>query len=115
MPQIKHQQTKSLTIKPNSRSSDFVTPNFIYGCAGGCRNSYCYVMRYNYDYIYINDNIEKILSLIEQHADSLEFPKCPNQIDPIYWVYDIGCSTDISLHWKHYDWQRVFDLFKAHP
>lgn len=114
MPQIKHQKTKTLAIKPNDRSSDFVTPNFIYGCAGGCRNSYCYVMRYNYDYIYINDNIDEILTSITAHAEKLTFPKHSNQVDPIYWVYDIGCSTDISLHWKHYNWPHVFNTFKHH-
>lgn len=115
MPQIKYQKTKSLKIKPNDRSSDFVTPNFIYGCAGGCRNSYCYVMRYNYDYLYINENVDEILTVINQHAKSLTFPKLSNQVDPVYWTYDIGCSTDISLHWKHYDWLKVFAFFKQHP
>lgn len=115
MPQIKYQKTKSLKIKPNDRSSDFVTPNFIYGCAGGCRNSYCYVMRYNYDYLYINENTTEILNIISHHAKGLAFPKPSNQVDPIYWTYDIGCSTDISLHWKHYDWLKVFDFFKQHP
>ena len=32
-----------------------------------------------------------------------------------YYTYDIGCSTDVSLHWKHYDWLRVFDFFRNHP
>jgi spore photoproduct lyase len=115
MPVIKHQKTRSLQVKPNGRSSDFVSPNFIYGCAGGCRDSYCYVMRYNYDTIYINDNLEDLLTAIAKHADGLSFPKPANQVDPTYWVYDIGCSTDISLHWKHYAWQQVFDFFKQHP
>ena len=115
MPIIKHQHTKTLHIRSNDRSADFVTPNFIYGCAGGCRNSYCYVMRYNYEHIFINDNLGQILDAIDQHAASLAFPKPPNQVDSRYWVYDIGCSTDISLHWKHYDWEKVFNFFRAHP
>ncbi|WP_224997986.1 spore photoproduct lyase family protein [Cesiribacter sp. SM1] len=114
MPKVKHQRTKTLTIKSNDRSSDFVTPNFIYGCLGGCRNSYCYVMRYNYDTVYINDNLDDILLKLKQHVEALPFPKPANQVDPQYWTYDIGCSTDISLHWKHYDWQRVFDFFRDH-
>ena len=112
MATLKHQRTKTLTIKPNERSSDFVTPNFIYGCLGGCRNSYCYVMRYNYDTVFVNDNLEEILAKLEKHVALQHFPKPANQVDPQYWTYDIGCSTDISLHWKHYDWQRVFDFFK---
>jgi spore photoproduct lyase len=115
MPELKHQQTKTLQIKPNGRSSDFVTPNFIYGCAGGCRNSYCYVMRYNYDTVFINDNSAQILAAIAAHADTLAFPKPNNQVDPTFWTYDIGCATDISLHWKHYDWRLVFDFFCQHP
>ena len=115
MPQIKHQITKTLHIRPNGRSADFITPNFIYGCAGGCRNSYCYVMRYNYEFIYINDNVDEILQKIEQHAATLAFPKKPNQTDPLYWTYDIGCSTDVCLHWKHYDWLKVFNFFRDHP
>ncbi len=112
MPKIKHQQTKTLHIRPNGRSADFIAPNFIYGCAGGCRNSYCYVMRYNYDTVYINDNIEQIINVIATHADKLAFPKPPNQTDLKFWTYDIGCSTDVVLHWKHYPWIEVFDFFK---
>lgn len=115
MPKLKHQRTKTLAIKANDRSSDFVTPNFIYGCLGGCRNSYCYVMRYNYDTVYINDNGAEILARLEQQLAGLAFPKPANQVDPRYWTYDIGCSTDVSLHWKHYNWPAVFDFFRQHP
>ena len=34
---IKNQNTKTLGIKPNGRSSDFVTPNFIMGCNSSCK------------------------------------------------------------------------------
>ena len=115
MPQLKHQRTRTLRVKDNGRSADFVTPNFIYGCLGGCRNSYCYVMRYNFDKVFINDNLEQILGRIDTHAAALDFPKVANQTDPTYYTYDIGCSTDIGLHWKHYDWIRVFDFFRDHP
>lgn len=114
MPKFKSQRTKTLHIRQNDRSSDFVTPNFIYGCAGGCRNSYCYVMRYNYENIFVNENDDEILNAIQLHAEKLPFPKTSNQVDPLYWVYDIGCSTDIALHWKHYNWHKVFDFFKHH-
>lgn len=114
MPKLKHQITKTLTIRPNGRSADFITPNFIYGCAGGCRNSYCYVMRYNYEKIYINDNFEQILDTIASHAEILPFPKIPNQTDPLFWTYDIGCSTDVVLHWPNYKWIKVFDFFREH-
>ncbi|EMR01589.1 SPL family radical SAM protein [Cesiribacter andamanensis] len=115
MPKLKRQRTKTLSIKANERSSDFVTPNFIYGCLGGCRNTYCYVMRYNYEHVFINENLEEILTRLELHVAAQPFPKEPNQVDPLYWTYDIGCATDISLHWKHYPWERVFGFFKKHP
>ena len=115
MPQLKHQRTRTLKVKDNGRSADYVTPNFIYGCLGGCRNSYCYVMRYNFDKVFINDNVEQILERIDRHVAPLDWPKAPNQTDPQFYTYDIGCSTDIGLHWKHYDWERVFDYFREHP
>lgn len=114
MPQLVPQKTKTLTIRKNGRSADFITPNFIYGCAGGCRASYCYVMRHNPDKVYINENIDILLDVIARHIEQLP-TKTPNQTDDIFWTYDIGCSTDISLHWKHTDWCKVFDFFKYHP
>lgn len=110
---IKH-TTKTLHVRPNGRSADFITPNFIYGCAGGCRNSYCYVMRHNHETIYVNENIDRILEVLQKHLESLP-SKAPNQTDKLYWTYDIGCSTDVSLHWKHTDWQKVFRFFIDHP
>lgn len=98
----------NIRIRENGRSSDFVTPNFIYGCAGGCRDSYCYVMRYQYDNINVYTNVDEILNEIIFHKLSLD-KKTPNQVDSIYWTYDIGCSTDILLHWKDYCWFHVFD------
>ena len=115
MPQLKRQRTKTLTVKDNGRSADYVTPNFIYGCLGGCRDSYCYVMRYNHDKVFINENTDQILGKVEQHVTALDWPKKPNQTDPEFYTYDIGCSTDIGLHWKHYDWQDVFTYFRDHP
>lgn len=109
--EIKHQKTKTLTTKDNGRSSDAVSPNFIYGCLGGCMKSYCYVGRYNHDKVYINENTEQILASIYAWVDKQVWPKVPNQVDPIYYAIDIGCSTDIPLHSKYYDWQKVFDFF----
>ena len=112
---FKHQNTKTLVTKPNGRSSDAVSPNFIYGCAGGCMTSYCYVSRFNHTTVYINDNIDQILMSIDRWVESQPWPKVPNQCDEKYYTIDIGCSTDIALHHKHYDWQRVFTFFNNHP
>lgn len=110
--QIIKQKTKTLITKDNSRSSDAISPNFVYGCLGGCMNSYCYVGRYNYDKVYINENIESILKSITAWASKQIVPKIPNQCDDKYYVIDIGCSTDVALMSKHYDWQRVFRFFQ---
>lgn len=109
--EIKRQKTKTLKTRDNGRSSDAVAPNFIYGCLGGCMKSYCYVGRFNHDKVYINENIEDILASISDWVSLKPWAKIPNQTDPTYYTIDIGCSTDVSLMRKSYDWQRVFDYF----
>lgn len=109
------QKTKTLITKDNGRSSDAVSPNFIYGCLGGCMKSYCYVGRFNNDKVYINENTSQILASILKWAIPQPWPKTPNQCDETYYTIDIGCSTDVALHSKHYDWQVVFDFFNTHP
>jgi spore photoproduct lyase len=113
--EIKKQKTKTLKTRDNSRSSDAIAPNFIYGCLGGCMNSYCYVGRYNHDKLYINENTSDILKSISEWVEKQPWPKVPNQVDDTYYCIDIGCSTDVPLHGKHYDWQVVFDYFNDHP
>lgn len=113
--QIKKQKTKTLVTRNNGRSSDAISPNFIYGCLGGCMKSYCYVGRFNNDKLYLNINTNEILASINKWAEPQPMPKIPNQIDDKYYCIDIGCSTDVPLHGKHYQWQQVFDFFNAHP
>lgn len=108
------QKTKTLKTRDNGRSSDAVSPNFVYGCLGGCMKSYCYVGRFNSDKVYINENVEDILSSVTDWVEDKPWPKTPNQCDETYYTIDIGCSTDIPLKGKHYDWQKVFDLFNKH-
>jgi spore photoproduct lyase len=111
--EIKRQKTKTLVTRDNGRSSDAIAPNFIYGCLGGCMKSYCYVGRYNHDKLYINENTEQILRSIYDWVDTKPWPKVPNQVDDTYYCVDIGCSTDVPLHGKHYNWQQVFDFFNT--
>ena len=110
--QVIKQITKTLTTKDNGRSSDAVSPNFIYGCLGGCMKSYCYVGRYNHDKVYVNENIGDILESISRWVENKPWPKTPNQTDDKYYTIDIGCSTDVALMHKHYDWARVFRFFQ---
>jgi len=113
--QIKKQKTKTLKTRDNSRSSDAIAPNFVYGCLGGCMKSYCYVGRYNHDKVYLNENTEQILDSISTWVETKSWPKVANQVDDTYYCVDIGCSTDVALHNKHYQWQQVFEFFNAHP
>lgn len=109
------QKTKTLVTRNNGRSSDAISPNFIYGCLGGCMKSYCYVGRFNSDKVYINENTSDILSSINKWSEPQPMPKTPNQVDDKYYCIDIGCSTDVALHGKYYQWQQVFDFFNTHP
>jgi spore photoproduct lyase len=105
------QKTKTLVTRTNGRSSDAVSPNFIYGCLGGCMSSYCYVGRYNHDRVYVNENFDDITRSIDEWVDEQPWIKQPNQCDDLYYTIDIGCSTDVSLMQKHYSWQDVFSYF----
>ena len=112
---IIRQKTKTLVTRDNGRSSDAVSPNFIYGCLGGCMSSYCYVGRYNNNKVYVNENTDQILASVNKWVEKKTWPKKPNQCDETYYTIDIGCSTDVSLMQKHYDWQPVFDYFNNTP
>ena len=109
------QKTKTLTTRDNGRSADAISPNFVYGCLGGCMSSYCYVGRYNHDKVYINENTGDILLSIAEWLDGKPWPKVPNQTDEKYYTIDIGCSTDVALMSKHYDWDQVFEFFNTWP
>lgn len=112
---IIRQRTKTLVTKDNGRSSDAVSPNFIYGCLGGCMKSYCYVGRYNNDKVYINENTDDVLISVNKWLMKQKWPKTKNQTDDVYYTIDIGCSTDVCLHQKHYNWNKVFRFFNDHP
>jgi spore photoproduct lyase len=102
----------SLTARPNSRSSDFIAPSHANGCAMAC--SYCYVPRRKG---YANPittfvNIEQIRGYLTRHASRQGLKTEPSQIDPKYWVYDIGensdCSVDALICDNVYDLIRLF-------
>jgi spore photoproduct lyase len=112
--QIIKQKTKTLVTRDNGRSSDAISPNFIYGCLGGCMKSYCYVGRYNHDRVYINENTDDILRSIYSWVENKPWPKVANQCDEKYYTIDIGCSTDVALMTKHYNWEKVFWSFNGH-
>lgn len=108
---ITYSKRKALSIRDNGRSSDFVTPSIIWGC--GYRCSYCTMRRHKPEGVDVATNIDTILDKINDHALSLPIKK-PNQVDDTYWVYEIGMNSDLSLHAKHFDWQKVFRFFLDH-
>jgi spore photoproduct lyase len=90
-------EKKSLSARPNGRSSDFIAPSTSNGCAMAC--SYCYVPRRKgyANPITVFVNIERILGYLERHAGRQGLKPEPNQCDPVDWVYDIGENGDCSV------------------
>ena len=86
----------SMRFQENGRSTDYISPSFANGCSMAC--TYCYVARRKgyANPISIFVNYEKILQSITNHAAKLG-DKQPNQCDPVYWTYDIGCNNDVSV------------------
>lgn len=96
---MKSQKTKTLVTKPNNNSANCIAPNLIYGCFGGCVNTYCYMSRHNGTRVFINENVDDIFnSVVEWEKDYI---KVPDQQDPVYVMVDIACNTDLVLMQKH--------------
>ena len=95
---IKVQNTKTLVTKDNNNSANCIAPNIIYGCFGGCVNSYCYMSRYNNN-VFVNKNVDDIFNSVIEWEKS--FTKIPDQQDPVYTMVDIACNTDLVLMQKH--------------
>lgn len=87
----------SLYAQPNSRSSDFIAPSHANGCAMAC--TYCYVSRQKgfANPITTFVNIEAIVGYLRRHAARQGWKTRGNQVDPKYWVYDLGCNSDCSV------------------
>ena len=87
---------KSMPIRENGRSADFIAPGAANGCAMAC--AYCYVARRkgtsNPLSVFVND--DEIVAAIRRHAAGLG-PKPDLQTDPRYWAYDIGEGSDCSV------------------
>jgi spore photoproduct lyase len=106
---------KSQQCKWSGRSSDYIAPSLANGCFGGC--TYCYVDRNKpVNPITLFTNTDEILTSIDRHVHSLPWVKVPNQTDPVYYTYDIGCNSDISIDATLGN--NVYDtmqFFKEHP
>ncbi len=96
---IKIQKTKTLVTKDNNNSANCIAPNLIYGCFGGCVNTYCYMSRYNGTRVFVNSNVDEIFQSVVEWEKG--FNKVPDQQDPIYTMVDVACNTDLVLMQKH--------------
>lgn len=103
---------KSMIIRDNGRSADYITPSFGWGCLYNC--AYCYMKRHKPEGVDIALNYETLLAKISDHIDGALMPK-PNSTDDKYITYDISCNEDFALHAKHHKWEEIFDFFKNHP
>lgn len=96
---IKVQQTKTLVTKNNNNSANCIAPNLVYGCFGGCVDTYCYMSRYNGHRVFVNENVNDIFNSVVEWEKG--FTKVPDQQDPIYTMVDVACNTDLVLMQKH--------------
>ena len=88
---------KTLPVRVNGRSADFIAPGQASGCAMAC--AYCYVPRHKgfANPITLFVNIEEINAAIARHVIAQGFKWEPVQTDPELWVYDIGENSDCSV------------------
>jgi spore photoproduct lyase len=106
---------KTLQCKWSGRSADYIAPSFANGCVGGC--AYCYVDRNKpVNPITLFTNTEEALAAIDTHVYALPWPRTPDQTDPVFYTYDIGCNSDISVDATLSDSvQLAVDFFRKHP
>lgn len=90
-------EKKTLTVRPNGRSADWIAPAGANGCAMAC--AYCYVPRRKgyANPITVFTNIDRIIGRIRRHVIGQGPKKEPNQCDPSAWVYDVGENNDCSV------------------
>ena len=88
---------KSMSMRPNERSSNFIAPSTSNGCAMAC--AYCYVPRRKgyANPITIFVNIEQICAALARHAKRQGVKPAADQVDPDLWVYDLGENGDLSV------------------
>lgn len=109
---IKYQKTKTLVTKDNNNSANCIAPNIIYGCFGGCVNTYCYMSRYNDTRVFVNENVDEIFNSVVEWEKT--YHKTPDQQDPVYTMVDIACNSDLVLMQKHmpiplHDYLKMYD------
>lgn len=88
---------KSIAVRPNGRSADFIAPGLANGCAMAC--AYCYVPRHKgfANPITTFVNVDEVLAYLARHVARQGVKAAPDQVDPSAWVYDIGENGDCSV------------------
>jgi spore photoproduct lyase len=107
---------KSIAVRPNTRSANFIAPFESNGCTMSC--SYCYVPRRkgyaNPITLYVN--INEAIQYLRRHAARQGRKITPDEVDANYWVYEIGevgdCSVDAAICDNVKD---LVNLFKELP
>lgn len=81
----------------NGRSANYIAASNSNGCLSSCQ--YCYVSRRkgNSNPLTVFVNVEQVADSIRRHSAKLGPKLEPDQCDPEFWTYDIGCNSDLSL------------------
>lgn len=83
--------------------------------ANGILTHNCYMKRHKPEGLSIATNIGDILTVINNHAYFESNVSKPNQTHNKFITYDISCNEDFALHYRYYNWKRIFNFFKEHP
>lgn len=88
---------KTVTLRPNGRSADFIAPGMANGCALSC--AYCYVPRHKgfANPITTFANIRDVERALTRHVLAQGRKTEANSVDPAAWVYDLGENSDLSV------------------
>ena len=115
---ITKKQIPKLIIRESGRSSDYISPNFVHGCLANCAYCYCLHTSKQDKKVLVYSNTSAILSEINRHVNFTavwdENLKKPNQTHSKLITYDLGCNTDIPLHYKFIDYKAIVDFFYNH-
>lgn len=86
-----------LTHTKNGRSANYIAASSSNGCLSSCQ--YCYVARRKggSNPLTIFVNVDEVADSIRRHQKKLGPKPAPDQCDPTWWTYDIGCNADLSL------------------
>lgn len=102
-------------IFKSNESANFITSGLSRGCVENC--SYCSV-----PIIYTHNRMEvgspdTLIRAIEEHVETLPWPKVPDHTHPRFYTYDIGAFCDIGTDYQNNipAYNKLFKFFIEHP